>query len=259
MIGVLRALPFGVRLGLSTLLLVMLGGFAASFTHLRDHHENRDERPGLTVDDLVGAYHGIRSEAPLLRALRADHPAELEGATPLAAAERQTLLDWLEGDRISGDYDNLDLGDMAPAEIIAVNCLGCHARDAEQGGEAAATLPLEYWDDVRSVAFSREINPTATEIVVTSMHTHALSLSALSIVLAGLLILTRWPRTLVSAAIALAGLGLLADLAGQWLTRSSPGLVWMIVAGGGVYGGVSCLSILAVLADAWLPRRAARA
>lgn len=249
----LRRLPALVKLGLTGLLLSMGGGFVASFTHLVQHHENRDERPGFTIDDVRGAYHGIESEAPLRRAIEANHPAEIEGAAPLSEPQRRTLLEWLASDRISEDYDNLDLGDMAPAEIIATSCLDCHSRQAADASAAARAIPLDFWDDVKAVAFSREVNPTAPEIVIMSLHTHALSLATLSIVLALLLLASRWPRWCVGTVVALGGVALAADLAGQWWARSVEGLVWMIAVGGAVYGGASVLQLLMVLIDMWLP------
>ena len=65
----LRTLPLTVRIGISCLVLVLLGGLAASAMHLFWHYENRDERPGMTMDDLEGAYHGVERTAPILMAL----------------------------------------------------------------------------------------------------------------------------------------------------------------------------------------------
>jgi hypothetical protein len=261
LLGDLRALPAAARLGLTFALLVMLGGFASSFAHLVIHHENRDERAGLTVDDLRAAYHGLQSDASMLRVLSTDHPADLEDepGAPLNPADRQVLLDWLTGQRIAEDYDNLDLGDAAPAEIIAINCLDCHSRQATRGGDVGQRVPLDYWDDVKKIAFSRRINPTSPEIVITSMHTHALSLSAITVIVAVLLLATRWPRRLATAMILLMGAGLLADLAGQYATRTTAGLVWLIVLGGALYGGISCLALLAIIVDLWWPGRSGNA
>ncbi len=65
----LSQLPFSFRLGITLLVLVLFGGLAASMRHLVSHHENRDERPGLSLDDLTGAYHGMTSTAALIPAL----------------------------------------------------------------------------------------------------------------------------------------------------------------------------------------------
>jgi hypothetical protein len=246
----LRATNATFRLGLSCLVLVLLGGLAASATHLWQHHEMRDERPGLTLDDLTGAYHGIRSRSPMVVALEDGHPDELP------AAERDALLAWLASDRVTEDYDSLALGERAPAEILDRSCLSCHSRDSED--EVAAKRPLEYWDDVKAVAFSRDISPTDAEIVISSAHTHALGMGTVSVLALLLGWLTRWPRGLVGILASGSGLGLLLDL-GAWLpAREAAGLVPVLAAAGALWMTSTALLLLLTLADLWLPARERR-
>jgi hypothetical protein len=251
----LRALSPAVRVGLTCLVLTALGGLVASARHVVDHHQGRDERPGLSLDDLRGAYHGVRTTAPLIIALQREHPADVtdDRDLQLTAREQDVLGQWLAGDRISEDYDNLDLGDAAPAEIMAARCLACHSRGATLGEGVGERIPLDYWDDVKKVAFSREINPVDLEILTTSMHTHALGLVTLSLVAGGLALATAWPRRLVQGLIAVMGIALAADLGGWWLARPWAGAVWIIVVGGGVYGAAVALALLLVLVDLWRP------
>jgi hypothetical protein len=251
----LRSLSPAARVGLTCVVLVALGGLAASGRHLVDHHQDRDERPGLSLDDIRGAYHGVRTTAPLVIALGRDHPNDVteDVALLLTDQERDVLTQWLQSDRISEDFDNLDLGEAAPAEIMAERCLACHSRQATLGEGVGERIPLDFWDDVKKVAFSREINPVDVEILTISMHTHALSLATLSFVAAGLLLATAWPRRFAHGLIAVLGVALAADLAGWWLARPWPGAVWIIVVGGGVFGAAAALALLAVLADLWRP------
>lgn len=251
----LRNLGVCAKFGIMCLIITLLGGYAASFKHMVDHHSKRDEQPGLTMDDIRGAYHGVRRIAPMLTALERNHPAdmEVERLDPLLPEDRQVLLDWLSSDRISEDYDNLDLGDFSPAEIIELNCRDCHSRQPKMGEGLPPRIPFDHWDDVKAVAFSREINPTSIEILTTSTHTHALTMGILTFAVCGLLLATTYPRFLVHACIGLLGLSLLADVGGQWLARSWEPGVWVIVIAGGVYGGLSVLSLLLVLLEMWLP------
>lgn len=243
----LRDLGAGARLGLSFLVLTLLGGLGASLQHLVWHHQNRDERPGLSMEDIQGAYHGVRVRSPLIVALERNHPSDLP------AAEREALLKWLQGTRISEDYDNLDLGASAPGEILAARCATCHSRQSADA--AAKRVPLEFFDDVKAVAFSRDVRPTDVKILAASTHTHAISLGVLSIVVALLLCGTRWPRGLVGAAVALMGLALFADLGAWWLARDTAGLVYVIAGAGAAYSGLTALALVAVLIDLWLPGR----
>jgi len=241
----LRELPLGARVGLSGVLLVLIGGFAASGAHLLEHHAGRDDEPGLSLDDLRGAYHGVRTPARMIVALEAGHPEDLPGGS------RRALLEWLRGSRISEDYDNLDLGDAAPAEIVARRCKNCHARSAAEGDGIGRSVPLEFWDDVKRFAFSRDIRPTPTSILAASTHTHALALGTLTIVVGALAWLTSWPRRLVHAALALFGLSLAIDVAAWWLARLDPIFVLVLAGAGAAYNGLAVLLLLGALVDLW--------
>lgn len=243
----LRELGVTARLGLSCLVLTLLGGLAASAQHLVWHHRNRDERPGMSMDDLFAAYHGLRTTAPLARALDRGHPETLP------ADQRTLLRKWLAGGRISEDYDNLDLGASAPSEIIAARCVSCHGR--QSADPAARAIPLEFFDDVKRVAFSRDVSPADVKVLAASTHTHAISLAVLSIVTGALLLGTRLPRSAVGAAVLVIGASLLADLGGWWLARLGGGWVYVIAGGGTSYFVASAGALLAVLADLWWPRR----
>ncbi|USN99310.1 MAG: hypothetical protein H6810_01135 [Phycisphaeraceae bacterium] len=242
----LRDLHPLARFGLICVVLTLLGGATGAGLQLYFQLHNRDEKPErFTIDDVKAQYHGIRSPSPLLESLESGHPADVGGELP--DNERQALLDWLKGDRISRNYDNLDLGDMAPSEIMTARCVDCHNRQAK-GEHAAAKMPLEYWDDVDPLSVSREINPVPIEVLAASTHTHALGLSALTLVLCWLALLTSWRRWLVALIVGFTGLGLMMDIGSWWLTREYVGFAWAVVAGGGLYNlGVGLLGLLVIL------------
>jgi hypothetical protein len=248
----LRELGFFARLGIAGAVLTLLGGTAASGLFLYLHQQNRDERPGLTIDDIRGHYHGISTRAPLLVALQSGHPDELT-EEDLPDEERAALIDWLQGDRVSRDFDNLDLGYLAPSEIIAVNCLDCHSRTSE-GEHAAPDIPLEYWDDVEPLSISREIQPVSVEILAASTHTHALGLAAVTLALGWFALRTGWPRRLVGFVVGVTGLGLFADIGAWWLTREWIEFAWVIAGAGAVYNGGMVVLGLLVLGDLLMPR-----
>lgn len=247
----LHELSLLLRLGLTGLLLTLGAGYAASLAHMVHHHGQKDGEPGLSWTDLEGAYHGVQKSAPLLAVLDQPHG---EQYLP-NQEEREALRAWLTGPRITQDFDNLDLGERAPAEILARNCLSCHARGAEDGGGIGERMPLEYWDDVKAVAFSQDLRPVPQEILVTSTHTHALTMPLVALLACGLFLLTRWPRAVRHATFALAGLGCFLDVAAWWLARTTPLALPLLVAAGAAFGLGIAFALAGVLLDMWLPKR----
>jgi hypothetical protein len=249
----LRQLGFFARLGVAGIVLTLLGGLIASAAYVHVHHAKRDGQPGLSMTDLIGSYHGIDAPAPLLQTLERGHP---EPPHELESLERQALIDWLRSDRIAQTYDDLDLGDFAPAEIIAFNCLACHARRVAETHEIARTVPLDYWDDVSRLAFPLKIDPPPMEILIVTTHTHALSLATISVATMLLLLMTSWPRRLVGFLIGAGGIALLLDISAWWLARLDPMFVYVIVIAGSAYLFITAVSQLVVLLDLLMPRPA---
>ncbi|MEW6746067.1 MAG: hypothetical protein AB1486_25280 [Planctomycetota bacterium] len=247
----LRHMSVTLRLACTCVLLVLGGGYLASVQHLINHYENKDERAGLTMDDIIGSFHGVKNEATLIRALSSHMKPHL------SEEERGALLQWLQGSRISEDYDNFDLGDKAPAEIIDRNCKRCHSRNATEGEGIGTRLPLEYWDDVKPHAFSKQIDPVPVNILTLSTHTHASSMALIALATAILFLATAWPRRLKSVIIFLTCFGLLADVGSWWLTRWEPSFAYVIVISGAVYGALLGLQWLLTFLDMWFGRRSA--
>jgi hypothetical protein len=246
--SILRPLGFTARLGVTLIVLTLLGGLTVSGIYMKMQHENRDERPGLTMTDIRGHYAGVNVPSPLLSAIERGHP---EGQSQEA---RQVLIDWLKSDRINEDYDSLDLGDLAPAEIIASDCLSCHSPQST-GPDAYPQLPLVYFDEFRSIASSQDIRPVSVEVLAASTHTHAISLAVLALAAGGLLLLTGWPGGLVNVLVLLMGAGLALDISGWWVARVNGAVVPLIVVGGSVFAAAVGLALVLVIVDLWRPGR----
>lgn len=250
----LRNMTFSARLGATALVAALALGLVASALHLANHYEKRDGVPGLTLDDITAAYRGIEAPAPLVRALERDHPRELP------QAERAALLAWLSSERITEDYDSLDLGDDAPAEIIARSCLPCHARNASPPTDQvrAKDWPLDYFDDVKKVAFARSVPATPSNIVLMSMHAHAPAMATMSIAVGAMALATAFPRRLVGFLIGAGGVALIADLASWLLAREWAPAIHVIVGAGVVYNAATAALLLLILLELWCPRAARR-
>jgi hypothetical protein len=243
----LRSLPWGARIGLTAVLIVFAMGLAASLAHIWYHDHNRDEDPELTFTDLEAAYHGVQVQSPLLAAIERGHPPELP------AAARDDLLAWLRSDKISERYDDLDLGERAPSELLAVHCLSCHG--ASVAASKGANLTLDRWDSVRKVAFSKDLSPPPLSVLVASTHAHALTLAAIAALLIVMLAMSRWSRAGVAIVGFLLGVGLFVDIGGWWVARSSQAFVVAVALGGAIFTVSTALALLLLLLELWLPIR----
>lgn len=242
-----RELPLLARLGLTGCVATLAFGLWASFEQIERHHSRWDGDPSsVSYTDLLGTYHGVEIPAPFPSALGRGHP---EG---LSDPDRQALLDWVGSDRMSDLYDDID-SDYPPAELIADSCLSCHSRQAPE--DVRIEPYLEYYDDVAATVEAMSIKPPPDDILVVTTHTHALTMSVMSLVLGVLLLATRLPALVSGGLFAAAGLALAADIASWWLARENAMFVRVIMVAGGVYAVSMSLSCLAVLLDLWLPSR----
>ncbi len=250
--GVLRGLPALVRLGICGLMLTMLLGLAASGMVIQFHYQNRDETPGLTMDDLRAGFHGITAEAPLLHAINRKHPENLP------ADQREVLLKWLTNDRVPENYDNIDLGVSSPGEIISTSCVQCHSRKADRKDAkvgSAPDWPLEFRDDAVKLAVSRKVEPRAMAKLADSTHLHAPAMGTLGLLLIGLLCLTRLPRGVVGLLAACIGIGLALDIGGWWIAREVEAFVPVIPIAGTAFNGACGLAMFLVVVDSIWPVR----
>ncbi len=247
----LRNLPFGAKLGILCAVVVLFGGYEfAAIKHLIEHHSPRDGEEGFSLADVEGVYHGLNVESSLRGAIERGHP------DTLPAEEREALLDRLrsEPNDIRTNYDNFDLGDLAPAEIIDRSCLSCHARSASD--PVGRTIPLENFTDVEAIAFSRNVPPMDPAILLASLHAHAPTMAVITIVVAILACMCGWaPGWLRGLLILLAGAALLVDMASWFPARSYGSLSALILGGGVLHSAAMGLLMLIVAVELLLPAR----
>lgn len=243
----LHRLSLPLKVAVTCLVAVLAGGLITSALHMHEHYRNKDEQPELTMDDIIGSFHGVNQPSRLLTSLQGDMRQYVPDG-----GEYEALMEWLTSDRISEDFDSLELGDMAPAEIMGARCLRCHAKGAKEGGGIGDRVPLEYWEDVKQVAFSKQLDPVPLSILTTSTHTHALTMPLVGLTACLLFLATSWPRGLKHFIVSLTALALLGDVGSWWLARMWAPLCYVIVAAGALFGLLCGLQLLAAFIDTWL-------
>ena len=145
----LRGQDFSLRLGVSFLVLTLFIGLGASAAHLVGHHENRDGAPGLSLEDIEGSYHGVNVSSPAGRGAGTRTPRDAAtGATrALARLARLRIASARTTTTSISETRRRPRCSTRPASGVT------HVK-ATEGDGIGETIPLEYWDDVRNVAFS---------------------------------------------------------------------------------------------------------
>lgn len=249
----LSRLPLLAKLGLSATLAVLGLGLWASVEHIEDHHAKNDgDRSSVSVADIEGAYHGLSVPSPL-RAVLGGRAPEHPSLAAVPADALAALNAWLNGERLLETYDDIDLGERAPAELIATHCGACHAGDAVDPTQGR--ISLAYWEDLAPLLSDKELRPTPYEILITSLHTHAPAMALMALAVGLLALCSRFPRLLAALPMGLGGLGLLIDLSGWLIARYTAGYAPILMAGGATFFAAQALGILLILAELWLPRR----
>jgi hypothetical protein len=263
----LRDLSVQLRIAVTCLVLILLGGYAASLYFLTVHISPRDGDPALSLQDLEATYHGIDRPAGIQVALDdSDHRSDYLKAAP--DAELDLLRAWVaqSANVVPGSVDPVEQGydylpedapeeTLTPADVLDTHCVRCHAPSAPDGDAASRSVSLKGWPDVRRHAYAKKVEPQPITILAQSTHAHALSIPVFTLIAAALLLATCYSRRFRHGLVMLCFLGLLLDFAGMWLGRYDPLFVFIGVLGGGaLYGITLCVALGATLLSMWFGR-----
>ncbi len=250
----IRGLPLAWRI-LLTVVVTLLGfGYASALLNVLGQNELVDGQPGLTIEDLRLKYAGAyvtreAGKAPPSRMLEMIRGSMRQYFSD--DSEFDILYAWLQD---GASAAALTAGEEpTPADVLLVNCLGCHADDA--GHEIADTASFgpsqfELPEHQRLAQFVTVAAPDATEVWVAprdwrglalTTHAHLLSVPVFVVLLAGLFL---WSRPLPADNAStgwLAALPLLLfllDVACWWLARL-PGVgvafLYVLMASGALF------------------------
>jgi len=116
-------LPIGMRLMYTSTLVVLGVGYLFAMIYIFASHAGRDGNPGLSVDDLIIAYSGSKSDTRLEGALKGPM------ANMLPQNERDEIIAWVRRGALQEEYTSPGTGAVASkpiAPIIEKRCLMCH-------------------------------------------------------------------------------------------------------------------------------------
>lgn len=108
-------MPMGLRVLYTSTLVVLGVGYLFAMIHIFASHAGRDGNPGLSVNDLVIAYSGSKSDTRLESALKGPM------ANMLPDSDRIKIFAWVRSGATTTGYT-----DSGVEAIVAQRCLTCH-------------------------------------------------------------------------------------------------------------------------------------
>lgn len=268
--GRLAALPVALKLLLSLFLAIVGVGYLVAIANIYHSHTMADGRPGLSFDDIRAVYAGVEVSRTAKDVVPSRMLTMLRGAMRQYVeddADFEILEKWLKA---GGTREGLEQGEprMTPDRVMIRNCLRCHAQGS--GEEIAGRAPFgpdeltvdhdmmkPFLATVESEAVERvRLAPqyNLPRLILVS-HVHMLSIPMFTLIVGLAFSLTRFPPRAAAWLIPMPMFALALDFAGWWLSRLGDPFVFLVAAGGGLFGLAFGIQIVVTLFDLWRPIR----
>lgn len=272
-------LPLYAKVTLTLFLALVGTGYLVAVLNIHMQHHLRDMTPGMSLDDLRAAYHGLDVAVTGDLVLPSEMLREVLPGGGMrkhldkgGPKEIRALVSWLEDGAKEDDFDRPALYETdAPSarQVIARRCVTCHRAD---GGDKAdlpyaanATADPEYALVAKAAApvISQEsqtmhISPPTVERLVLITHMHILSIPVFALIVTGLFMCTGWGPRFKLVLGPLPMLAIILDMAGWWLARPMAGFIYVIAGAGALFGASLGAQILLVFASLWFGKPAGK-
>jgi len=220
---------------LDTMFLITIGlGYLFALLNLYYTHQGRDGEPGLSVQDVVIAYHGSHNQTRLGAAIN----GPMESNLPNPAA-KEIILDWIN----TGGEEAVFNEQVKP--ILDDNCIMCHSADS------GMSIP-----DFTSYANVVQLTKTDTGATIPALvrvsHIHLFGIAFILFFVGRIFLLCEMNVTLKRTYVALPFIFLILDISSWFITKIVPDFAYVVVAAGGLVGTTFGLQILICLYQMWL-------
>ncbi len=230
----LRALPTPLRVLLISFLVMVTAGFTMAHVNLHLQHAHVDGEPGLSIDDVVGAYHGLPGMTVLTSKVDG---GSMQRYIP-RPRDKQVLLDW-----VASGADESAFSDAG--EVLDRLCVRCHHPGGEMSQVAFATSRA---DGAAYALVAPSVQPAggkSAAALARSSHAHLFGMSVLFALVGFVFLGTDAGVWTKCVSVSLPYVAMAIDIGCWWLTRWTPEFAFGVVAGGA----------LLAAATAWLVGR----
>ena len=210
-------LPIGMRVMFTSTLVVLGVGYLFAMIYIFASHAGRDGNPNLSVDDLIIAYSGSKSDTRLEGALKGPM------ANMLPQNERDEIIAWVRRGAVQEEYTTR----IEP--IIEKRCMVCH-----NGSNPHIASFKEYKD----IMLTAELD-TGMDIftLVRVSHIHLFGITFIFYIVGSIFchayIKPVWVKC---ALIATPFLAIVLDIGSWYLTKVYPPFAWVVMISGVLMG-----------------------
>jgi len=221
---------------LDTMFLITIGvGYLFALLNLYYTHEGRDGVEGLSVQDVVLAYHGSHNQTRLGAAINGPMAPNLPNE-----AAKTTILDWIQHGATKEEFE----AKVNP--ILQNNCVMCHSVESGISG-------IPHFDSYEHVL---ELTATDTGATIPALvrvsHIHLFGIAFILFLIGRIFILCELPimfkRILVAAPFAF----LLLDISSWFITKVIPDFAYVVIGAGAVVGITFGLQLVISVYQMWL-------
>jgi len=219
---------------LDTMFLITIGiAYLFALLNLYYTHQGRDGEPGLSVKDVMLAYHGSHNQTRLGAAIN----GPMEPNLPNKAA-KETILDWISHGAPEDEFNEK----VNP--ILQNNCIMCHS--AESG------LPIPHFTSYANVVALTKTDTGATiPALVRVSHIHLFGIAFILFFVGRIFILCEMRVWVKRVTVAIPFLFLLVDIMSWFITKVYPGFAYVVVANGALMGLAFGGQLLTSLYQMW--------
>ena len=225
--------PMGRRVLYSGTLIVLGLGYLFAMIHIFSSHAGRDGNPSLSVDDLIIAYSGSKTDTRLESALNGPM------ANMLPGEEKNVIIAWVRSGAEQTTYSS-----SGAEQIFEKRCLTCH------NGSNPHIPNFKEFEGIKHTAEA----DTGMDIftLVRVSHIHLFGITFIFFIVSSIFIHAYinplWAKCII---ILTPFIAIILDIGSWYLTKLYPGFAWVVMGSGAMMGVAFAIQWIVSMYQMW--------
>lgn len=225
--------PMGRRVLYSGTLIVLGLGYLFAMIHIFASHAGRDGNPSLSVDDLIIAYSGSKTDTRLESALNGPM------ANMLPGEEKNVVIAWVRSGAEQETYST-----TGALQIVEKRCVMCH------NGSNPHIPNFKEFEGIKHTAEA----DTGMDIftLVRVSHIHLFGITFIFFIVSSIFIHAYinplWAKCII---IMTPFVAIIFDIASWYLTKLYPGFAWVVMGSGAMMGVAFAIQWVVSMYQMW--------